>query len=164
MSKYDMCEAMYAQSHGAIVARRRSMVAPASIVLMGVALLAINVLAVDSSVENANLKSAIVLFGAVLVVVGVIYALVRRSGEPFLVADGCFLNKKELKFYKERSSEVRDLVKRGDFTTLQALPEDGVSAVTVVLYTSPRSSFTVAQVFEYEEMEMRPTSDLVMKA
>lgn len=70
----------------------------------------------------------------------------------------------QLKFYKERSSEINDLVKRGDFTTLQALPEDGVSAVTVVLYTSPRSSFTVAQVFEYEEMEMRPTSDLVMKA
>ncbi|MBR3886441.1 MAG: hypothetical protein IKJ21_02400, partial [Alistipes sp.] len=61
MSKYDMCEAMYAQSHGAIVARRRSMVAPVAIVLMGVALLAINVLAVDGSVENANLKSAIVL-------------------------------------------------------------------------------------------------------
>lgn len=164
MSKYDMCEAMYALSHGAVVARRRSMVAPVAIVLMGVALLATNVLVVDGSAENTNLKSAIVLFGAMLVVVGVIYALMRRSGDPFLVADGCFLNKKELKFFKERSSEVRDLVKRGDFTTLHKLQEDGVSAVTVVIYTSPRSGFCAAQVFEYEDMEMRPTSDLVMKA
>jgi hypothetical protein len=44
------------------------------------------------------------------------------------------------------------------------LPEDGISAVTVVLYTSPRSGFCAAQVFEYEDMEMLPTSDLVVKS
>lgn len=164
MSKYDMCEAMYALSHGAIVPRRRSMVAPAIIVAAGVALIAINGLLVEGVADRSSLKAAIMLFGVAIVVVGVIFALVRRSGEPFLVADGCFLCKKELKFYKERSSEVRDLVKRGDFTTLRELPEDGVSAVTVVLYTSPRSSFTVAQVFEYQEMEIRPTREIVMKA
>ena len=60
--------------------------------------------------------------------------------------------------------EIRDLVKRADFTTLQQLSEDGVSAVTVVLYTSPRSGFCAAQVFEYEDMEILPTSDLVVKS
>ena len=87
----------------------------------------------------------------------------RQSGEPYHLQDGCFMAKKELKFYKERNMEIRDLVKRADFTTLQQLQEDGVSAVTVVLYTSARSGFCAAQVFEYEEMEMRPTSDLVVK-
>ena len=95
---------------------------------------------------------------------GIVYAIVRQSGAPYHVQDRCFLCKKELKFYKERREEVVDLVKRADFTTLQQLPEDGVSAVTVVLYSSPRSGFCAAQVFEYEEMEMHSASDLVIRA
>ena len=164
MAKYDMCEAMYDMLGGVVEPRRRSMTVPALIVALGVALLLINGFLIENAVDNANLKSALVLFGAIFIASGVIYALLRQSGAPFHVQDGCFLCKRELKFYKERSHEVVDLVERADFTTLQQLPEDGVSAVTVVLYTSPRSSFCAAQVFEYEEMEMCPASDLVIKA
>lgn len=164
MAKYDICEALYAKADGIIVPRRRSMALPAVVVAVGVAMLVINALLIEATVSNSNLKSVLVLFGAVFIVVGVVYALLRQSGEPYHLQDGCFLAKKELKFYKERNMEIRDLVKRADFTTLQQLSEDGVSAVTVVLYTSPRSGFCAAQVFEYEDMEMRPTSDLVVRA
>lgn len=164
MSKYDMDEAMYAMMKGVVVPRRRSMALPAALVVAGVVLLAINALFIESSVDNSNYKSALILFGVIFTATGVIYALVRQSGAPYHKKDGCFLCKKELKFYKERSREVVGLVNRADFTTLQQLPEDGVSAVTVVLYTSPRSGFCAAQVFEYEEMQMRPKSNLVIKA
>ena len=164
MSKYDMCEAMYARLEGVVEPRRRSMLALAVVVLVGVAVLAVNILCIENTVDTSNLKSALALLGAVLVIVGIIYAMMRRSGEPYHLQDGCFLCKKELKFYKDRNREVVDLVNRADFTTLHMLPEDGVSAVTVVLYTSPCSDFCAAQVFEYEEMEMRPTSNLVIKA
>ena len=163
MAKYDFCEALYAKANGIVAPRRRSMVLPATVVAVGVAMLVINALLIEATVSNSNFKSALVLFGAIFIVVGAVYALIRQSGEPYHLQDGCFLAKKELKFYKERNMEIRDLVKRADFTTLQQLQEDGVSAVTVVLYTSARSGFCTAQVFEYEEMEMRPTSDLVVK-
>ena len=153
MAKYDFCEALYAKANGIVAPRRRSMVLPATVVAVGVAMLVINALLIEATVSNSNFKSALVLFGAIFIVVGAVYALIRQSGEPYHLQDGCFLAKKELKFYKERNMEIRDLVKR----------EDGVSAVTVVLYTSARSGFCAAQVFEYEEMEMRPTSDLVVK-
>ena len=164
MAKYDSCEALYDKTEGIIAPRRLSMALPAVVVAVGVAMLVINALLIEATVSNSNLKSALVLFGAVFIVVGVVYALLRQSGEPYHLQDDCFLVKKELKFYKERNKEIRDLVKRADFTTLQQLSEDGVSAVTVVLYTSPRSGFCAAQVFEYEDMEILPTSDLVVKS
>ena len=164
MAKYDMCEAMYSMMKGVVEPRRRSMAAPALIAALGVALLLVNGFLIENAVDNSNLKSALVLFGVTLLIVGIVYAIVRQSGAPYHLQDRCFLCKKELKFYKERREEVVDLVKRADFTTLQQLPEDGVSAVTVVLYSSPRSGFCAAQVFEYEEMEMHPASDLIIRA
>ena len=164
MAKYDICEALYAKSDGIVVPRRRSMLLPAAIVAVGVVIIVVNAFFVEATVSNSNLKSALVLFGAVFIVLGVVYALMRQAGEPYHLQDDCFLAKKELKFYKERNKEIRDLVMRADFATLQLLPEDGISAVTVVLYTSPRSGFCAAQVFEYEDMEMLPTSDLVVKS
>lgn len=164
MAKYDMCEAMYSMVSGVVEPRRRSMTAPALIAALGVALLLVNGFLIENAVDNSNLKSAMVLFGTTLLVVGIVYAVVRQSGAPYHVQDRCFLCKKELKFYKERRGEVVDLVKRADFTTLQQLPEDGVSAITVVLYSSPRGGFCAAQVFEYEEMEMHPASDLIIRA
>ncbi len=163
MSKYDMCEAMYALTHGVIVPRRRSLLPPLAVVAVGVVMFVAN-LFIEPTADNANLTSAIVLFAAIFVVVGVVYTMVRRTGRPFHAKDGCFLSKKEYKFFKERKAEVVDLVKRGDFATLRCLPTDGVSAVTVVMYTSPQSNFCAAQVFEYEEMEIHPATELRWQA
>ncbi len=163
MSKYDMCEAMYALTQGVVEPRRRSLLPPLVVATAGVAMFATN-LFIEPTADNADLKSAIVLFAAIFVVVGVVYAMVRRAGRPFHTKDGCFLSKKEYKFFKERKAEVVDLVKRGDFATLRSLPTDGVSAVTVVIYTSPQSNFCAAQVFEYEEMEMHPATELRWQA
>ena len=162
MSKYDMCEALYALPGGVVVKRRKPIAMPAALLVAGVALLIINS-QIEASAEMMNLKSALVLFGAVAAVVGAVILALRMmggAGAPYHAADGCYLKCKELKFNKEKSAQLRDLVNRGDFTTLRSLPEDGVSAVTVVIYTSPRSGFCAAQVFEYFELELRAVSQL----
>lgn len=162
MSKYDMCEALYALPGGVVVKRRKPIAMPAALLVAGVALLIINS-QIEASAEMMNLKSALVLFGAVMAVVGAVILALRMmggAGAPYHAADGCYLKCKELKFNKEKSAHLRDLVNRGDFTTLRSLPEDGVSAVTVVMYTSPRSGFCAAQVFEYFELELRAVSQL----
>ena len=51
-------------------------------------------------------------------------------------------------------------MRKGDFATLRSLPDDGVSAVTVVVYSSPRSGFCAAQVFEYVDMELQAVGDI----
>lgn len=162
MSKYDMCEALYALPGGVVVRRRKPIAMPAALLVAGVALLIINS-QIEASAEMMNLKSALVLFGAVAAVVCAVILALRMmggAGAPYHAADGCYLKCKELKFNKEKSVQLRDLVNRGDFTTLRSLPEDGVSAVTVVMYTSPRSGFCAAQVFEYFELELRAVSQL----
>ena len=162
MSKYDMCEALYALPGGVVVKRRKPIAMPAALLVAGVALLIINS-QIGASAEMMNLKSALVLFGAVAAVVGAVIMALRMmggAGAPYHAADGCYLKCKELKFNKEKSAHLRDLVNRGDFTTLRSLPEDGVSAVTVVMYSSPRSGFCAAQVFEYFELELRAVSQL----
>ena len=162
MSKYDMCEALYALPGGVVVKRRKPIAMPTALLVAGVALLIINS-QIEASAEMMNLKSALVLFGAVAAVVGAVIMVLRMmggAGVPYHAADGCYLKCKELKFNKEKSAHLRDLVNRGDFTTLRSLPEDGVSAVTVVMYSSPRSGFCAAQVFEYFELELRAVSQL----
>ena len=162
MSKYDMCEALYALPGGVVVRRRKPIAMPTALLAAGVVLLIINS-QIEASAEMMNLKSALVLFGAVAAVVGAVILVLRMmggAGAPYHAADGCYLKCKELKFNKEKSAQLRDLVNRGDFTTLHSLPEDGVSAVTVVMYTSPRSGFCAAQVFEYFELELRAVSEL----
>ena len=162
MSKYDMCEALYALPGGVVVKRRKPIAMPAALLVAGVALLIINS-QIEASAEMMNLKSALVRFGAVMAVVGAVILALRMmggAGAPYHAADGCYLKCKELKFNKEKRAHLRDLVNRGDFTTLRSLPEDGVSAVTVVMYSSPRSGFCAAQVFEYFELELRAVSQL----
>ena len=162
MSKYDMCEALYALPGGVVVKRRKPIAMPVALLVAGVALLIINS-QIEASAEMMNLKSALVLFGAMMAVVGTVILVLRMMGgvgAPYHAADGCYLKCKELKFNKEKSAQLRDLVNRGDFTTLRSLPEDGVSAVTVVMYSSPRSGFCAAQVFEYFELELRAVSQL----
>lgn len=157
-----MCKALYALPGSIVQPGRKSLVKPIVTVAAGVAVLLLNGM-IPNQIEYANLQSAVVLFGAALLLVGLVVCVVRISGHssrPWHVQDGCFLRKEELKFVKERSSNVRDLVRRGDFATLRSLPADDVSAVTVVLYASPRSGFCAAQVFEYENLELRPVDDM----
>ena len=162
MSKYDMCEALYALPGGVVVKRRKPIAMPTALLVAGVALLVINS-QIEASAEMMNLKSALVLFGAVAAVVGAVILALRvmgGAGAPYHAADGCYLKCKELKFNKEKSAQLRDLVNRGDFTTLRSLPEDGVSAVTAVIYRSPRGSFCAVQLFEYVDLELQPASEL----
>lgn len=142
--------------------RRKSLLMPILTLVAGMALLFVNG-SVPATSAMMNLKSAIVLLGAVVAAVGVALVVYRAMGSgqaPYHTADGCFLQKKELKFTKEKSSHIRNLVNRGEIATLRTLTEDGVSAVMVVLYTSPRSGFCAVQAFEYIEMELQPVSDL----
>ena len=157
-----MREALYALPGGVVQPRRKPVALPLLVAIAGVAMMVANAM-LPKNVEYANLKSALVLFGVLFALVGAVVCFIRFSGRscaPWHVQDSCFLKREELKFVKERSSMVRDLVRKGDFATLRSLPDDGVSAVTVVVYSSPRSGFCAAQVFEYVDMELQAVSDI----
>lgn len=164
MAKYDINEALYALPGGVIECRRKSITAPLAILVAGLALIVINSF-IDGSLDMANLKSALVLFGAVFAMVGGAMLFARLAGHstaPYHKMDRCFLHREELKFNKEQKSVVMDLLNRKDFSNLRKIPSDGISAVIVVIFTSPKSGFTAAQAFEYIELELRPAGDLTV--
>ena len=165
MSKYDMREMIYAQADGAIVPRRKSVVCPICLIVVGIGLLVLNGM-MEATVENGNLRSALLLFGATFAITGIIMTVVRLSGAskaPYCVKDGCSLDKKELKFTKEQKNIVIDLLRKGDFATLRSIEQSDVSALTVIEYSSPKSRVVACQAFEYLELELRPVCDLMLK-
>lgn len=166
MTKYDMCEAMCALPEGAVTMRRRSLVLPMIILFAGVALFVLNGL-LDNSPELSNLKSAIVLFGAIFVLLGGAMSLIRlgKGGmAPWHIKEGCFLKKEELKFTKEDKLQVVDLLKRRDFATLRSISNGDISAVVVNIWSTPSGEFIAAQAFEYIDLELQPISDMSHKA
>lgn len=165
MVKYDMCEALCALSKGSIVMRRRSLTMPLVIFFLGVVLFIINSL-LEGNTDTANLKSAIVLFGAVFVLIGGSMAVIRLNGKsltPWHTKEMCFLKKEELRFNKDEKIKVVDLVERQDFTTLRQLNQANISAILVIIWSTPSGDFSVAQAFEYVELEFQPVSKLTVK-
>lgn len=162
MSKYDMREALCALPCGVIVKRRKTVAVPLLLLVAGVAMLVTNGM-LSGSADNADLKSALVLFGVALTLVGGIVTAARlfgAGGAPYHIGDGCFLRREEFKFDKERAAEVAEAIRQGDFEALRAIPQSGVSAVTAVLYSSRTSGFAACGAFKYADMEMRPICEM----
>lgn len=162
MAKYNMCEAMYALPKGEIVPYKKPITAPLSIFIIGVILLVVNGWTL-AGVDMPNLKSALVLFGAAFIMVGGTITCTRLTGKstsPYFKKDGCFLQREELKFRKDQKSSILELVRNGNFTNLRQISSDGVSSLVVEIYSSPKSGFTAAQVFEYIDLELQSISEL----
>ena len=110
-----------------------------------------------------DLKSALVLFGATFAMVGGAILVTRIAGNstlPYHNNDGNFLRREELKFKKEQKQKVLELLDNGDITALRQIPSDGISALVVELYSSPKSGYMAAQAFEYIDLELQPVSEL----
>ena len=165
MSNYKLSEALYALPERIIIKRRKSLFVPIAMLLIGSALLVANSM-LHSSADLDTLRSALILFGGCFACVGVVMLFLRftDSGfDPYHKDDRCFLKREELKFQKEQKTTVLDLLSKQDFTTLRNIPSDGISALIVVLYSSPKGSFVAAQAFEYIDLELTPVSRLEVK-
>lgn len=162
MAKYDMCEAMYALPEGNIIPHKKPATIPLLIFIAGVVLLAVNGWLL-SGIDVPDLKSALVLFGATFIMVGGAITCARfagRSTSPYFKNDSCFLLREELKFRKDQKQSVMELFGEGNFINLRQISSDGVSSVMVVVYSSTKSGFTIAQAFEYIDLELQPISEL----
>ena len=164
MSKKNISEALCAMPGSVVELRHKSVLLPVLMILAGAILFVL-----DSFIKMTesldSLKMVIMLMAVTLVICGIIWGIIRAKGEGELyhVNDKTFLTKKTLKFTKDKKSKIVNLVNSKDFATLQALSEDEVSALVLEIYSSPKSGFCAAQLFEYAEMDFRPVSDVVIK-
>lgn len=158
MNKMKFYEALYT-SCDMIVARRKSVVLPFIVILVGIALplLSMNILT-DPGFDDIN--SAIVLLGIGLAVGGGIWLLgrVTGKGEPYHTAKKQFLECTTLAFDRSRRSEVISAIAKADADKLLSIPTCDVSALCVMVAHLKDNSFVAAQAFEYAELEYKELS------
>ncbi|MBR6560240.1 MAG: hypothetical protein IKT75_03705 [Alistipes sp.] len=162
MAKYDMCEALYALPGSVVVPHKKPLAMPLLITVLGATLLAVNGWWLKD-VDMPDVKSALVLFGAVFAMVGGAILVARLAGSstlPYHKNDNNYLRHETLKFKKEQKAKVMELINKGDTATLKKLPSDGISALVVEVYSSPKSGYTATQAFEYLDLEWQPVSEL----
>lgn len=165
MNIKDFNEALYASSNGAIVERRKGVVVPIIILLVGIAMLVANAFLPDNPEMN-NLKSTIVLMGGLVTLVGVVYVALCLFGRgvPYHKEDRCNLQYKQYAFERALQSRVVAAVEKCDKIALDALEESDVAGVTVVCYYSPKSNYCIMQAFAYDDFTYQSITKLYEKA
>ena len=165
MNIKDFNEALYASSDGVVVERRKSIIVPILVLLAGLTFLVANYF-IESGEDANNLKSALVLVGGLVTLVGVIYIAVNLfgGGLPYHNGDNCFLVRKQYAFEREQGDEVVKAVGEGDKSALDAIKESDIAALSVICYYSPKSGYMAMQAFVYEDFVYQSVTKLVMKS
>lgn len=155
MNRFKFFEALYA-SCDSVVARRKGVILPLIVIIIGVALPLIST-KVLSTPEYDDINSTIILAGIAIAVIGGVWLLGRAtgSGEPYHTQSRAFLNTRTLAFDRSRRSEILNAIGSGDITKLLAIPTCEVSALCVMVSLLPDNSFAAAQAFEYAELEYK---------
>lgn len=158
-------EVLYASSNGVVVERRQSIILPVLVFLVGVALLVGNSF-IENGADANNLKSALVLIGGAILLIGGALCGVRAfgGGEPFHVEDNCFLVRHLYSFDRAQIDDVVKAVESGDKSLLDAIAESDIAGVSVLCYYSPKSNFCAMQAFAYEDYIYNAKTKLVVKA
>ena len=154
-------EALYASSNGVVVERRKSIVVPALVLLAGLGVLAIN-LFIENGDDANNLKSALVLVGGAITIIGsaLCGARIFGAGAPYHTADKCFLVRKHYSFDRAQQKEVVKAVDKCDKLALDVIPESDISGLSVICYHSPQSKYRAMQAFIYEELTYKSLTDM----
>ncbi len=160
----DFNEALYASSNGVVVERRKSIIIPILILLAGVALLVANYF-IENGNDANNLKSALVLTGGSLAIIGIVWCGVRifGGGAPYHTADKCFLIREQYSFDRAQQNTIIKAIESCDKTAIDNLEESDIAGLSVLCYHSPRSKYCAMQAFAYEEFVYKAITELEVK-
>ena len=165
MNITDINEAIYASSNGAIVERRKSIVVPFLVLIIGVAILIANYF-IDNGVDANNLKSTLVLVGGSVLLAGVIMCgvVLFGGGSPYHNIDKCYLTHKQYSFNRSQQQEVVKAVNSGNRAALSAVEESDVAGIIAVCYYSPKGTYVAMQAFIYEDFDYKSITELKIVA
>lgn len=157
-------EAMYASSKGVIVERRKSLIVPILVLLVGICLLVGNYF-IDNGEDSNNLKSTLVLAGGAVVLLGVALCGVRifGGGAPYHKGDNCMLVSRQYSFDRSQQASVVKVVSACDKEALDNLEESDIAGVTVLCCHSPRGKYVAMQAYAYEEFTYKEITPIKVK-
>ncbi len=157
----DFNEVLYASSNGVVVERRQNIVLPILVLLAGIALLVTNYF-IENGNDANNLKSALVLIGGCIALVGAVWCGIRIFGDgtPYHTKDKCFLVKEQYSFDRSQHDEIVAAIKKCSKEALDNIEESDIAGISVLCYHSPHSSYCAMQAFAYEEFAYKKITEI----
>ena len=161
MKNVDICEALYALPGGVVEPHRRPIVKPLAIAILGIVLLAIDIVAVAE--ESDALGMMLIVSGFVMACCGAVVSLVRLCGDdrvPYHIPSRSYMSRTERYYHRDQLFFIEAALARGDRAAIDAMPTSNVAMVTLVGYHAADDSLDAYALYEYVDMEYRIIGDV----
>lgn len=164
MNAFEISEALYALPGGVVESRRRPIFKPMALALVGVVLLIINTVAIDSSMEALSMLLLVV--GVGLAGYGIVVSAMRLVSDervPYHTPSKRHMCYSERYYDRSQLEALQSALKRGDEDALASIPTSNISAITLVGYRSKDGSIVAYALYHYIDMEYCMIGDVYIK-
>jgi hypothetical protein len=165
MNAFEICEALYALPGGVVEPRRQPITKPLMIAIIGIVLLIINNVAVDSSMEA--LSMFLIVSGVGLLGYGVVVTAMRRTSDeriPYHKPSKRFMSYTESYYTREQLPELQRAIASRNESALAKIPTSNIAAITLVSYRSSDNSIAAYALYQYVDMEYCIIGNVEIKA
>ena len=131
------------------------------VLLAGIALLVVNYF-IENGNDANNLKSALVLTGGCVAIIGAIWCSICLfgGGVPYHISDKCYLVREQYSFDCAQREEVMKAIEACDKSALDKIEESDIACISAICYYSPRSKYCAMQAFTYEEFVYKAITNI----
>ena len=149
---------IYNMLDGAITRRRKSIVVPTIMLVVGVA-----AFVGGFASNNENLSFALMLCGVIVALLGGAMVLMRTSGQqyaPYYAPTGEHMFRVVTFYSHSKLENLRESLAAQRHPEAWGIPSVESSNVMLVCYEAPKSGIRIAQILTYVPHEYRPASEV----
>ena len=165
MNAFEICEALYALPGGVVEPRRQPIIKPLVIALLGIVLLIINFVAIDSSMEALSMLFLVV--GVGFLGYGAIVTALRCASDervPYHTSTKRYMSYSERYYDRSQLGALQSALSRKDESALATIERSNVSSIILVCYRTADNSIAAYALYHYVDMEYCMIGDVVIVA
>lgn len=154
MNAFEICEALYALPGGVVESRRRPIFKPVALVFIGIVLLVINFVAIDSSMEA--LSMLLLVLGVGVMIYGIIVVVMRRGSEedvPYHTPSKSYMRYSERYYDHSQLGKLQSAIESGARSEIDSIDTSNISAIILACYRSADGSIVAYGLYHYVDME-----------
>ena len=156
MIRQEICEALYALPNGVVEPRRRSVLKPIVVTLIGFAIIALDLLCIRS--ENDALTMLLIVTGGSLALCGLLVAVMRIASDeqvPYHTPSKSYMNCRERHYTHDKLTELQTAVAMHDTDRIESIKTSNISSITLAECSTHDGSIVALAIYEYENYEDR---------
>lgn len=163
MIRQDICEALYALPNGVVQPRRRSVMMPMIVALVGTVLLAAYFVMLNG---NAGaLSMSLIVVGGTLVLYGLVVTVVRIASNdtvPYHAPTKSYMSYRERLYAHENGAKLKEAVAAGNLKRIEEIETSNVSSLTLAECCTKDGSIVALALYEYTNYEDRLSGKVII--